>query len=219
MGKRNRFDKYVLFKDCHELTMDRFIAAVCDSDLEKLVKHGRAPLVVLEIHFQNLYNEFVDLRGDKNGAVALDLLKEIAYLSGKKSVLQECVNILRIRPVAEIVTELRQMGYSYAFDHTDKEAYEKDLKRVETSLKRTDSDIRNKQKELDRMKANESDGGGFKRSDFHAINTRLWKYMGSHIKMTDISVAEWCAMMRELDRYIEVANAQHNNLLKETANG
>lgn len=219
MGRKSKIPEYTLYRNCHELPMDRFICVLCDKDLSQLTKSGQAPVFILEAHFQDLYNEFVDLRGDKNGTAALELLKQITYNQNKKLIVQECLEIMRIRYVRDIAVELRQMGYNYRFDFSQKEEYERDLTRVAVSLKRIDTLIKSLEKDLNKFKSDESDGGGFKRSDFDHMNSSLSKYMGFHVKESEVSVARWCAMMRDMDRHIEVMNAQHNNLLTEKAHG
>lgn len=213
---------YELFTNCHELPMDRMITALCDGDLTALVKSGTAPEVVLQLHFQDLYQEFISLRGDKNSLAVLEILKRIAYAKTKKIAVEQCVEVLRIRYVPDIAGELKSMGYAYAFDPTDKEGFEKDLKRTLSASKKLSSEIALAEKELESFKSKETSDtnkGGFTRQYFDAVNSSLSKYMGFHVKESEISVARWCAMMKEYDRHIEVMNAQNNNLLNKKAHG
>lgn len=77
---------YSISRRCSEVTLDDFIACVCEGDLTRLVK-GHAEVMpkneALAAAFEELYSEYSDMLGNDKYSYTVDLMRKCARMEAK----------------------------------------------------------------------------------------------------------------------------------------
>lgn len=185
---------------CYTLKMNQFIRTLLGEEILS--------------EWEEIYSEYIGLRENKSTHFILDLLKSITYLQTKQYIIAKCVEVLAHTYSMELVTELKLTGCKGKFDWSDAEQYSNDLRAAISYGKRFSSQIARKEKELqdynDRYAAK-----AISRKDFDIWGITLSKYLGFRVDYDIITVSEFCQMMNQYERYCEVMNSEHDNLLKK----
>lgn len=183
---------------CYTLKMSRFISCLLGQDTIP--------------NWEDIYSEYIGLKENKGVDFILSMLKDIAYLQTRQYIIFKCVEVLSNVYNAELVSELRSAGCKGAFNWDDAAQYINDLKAAQSYAKRFTSQIKKKEKEIDEYNKR-YDGQSAQRKDFDIQAVTLGKYLGYRVSLDETTVAEWCAIINEYERYCEVVHAQQNNTL------
>lgn len=186
---------------CYTLKMNDFIPMVLNE-------------TTLPENWDDIYSEYIGLRESKGSSFILDLLKDITYMQTKQFIINECVKLLAMVYSRELVIELKILGCKGKFDWSDAGQYSADLRAAISYAKKFNSQIAKKEKELEDYNKRYA-GKGIERKDFDIWGITLSKYLGYRVDYSQVTVSEWCAMMNQYERYCEVENARHNNLLNK----
>lgn len=186
---------------CSTLTMNKFIAALL-GDLSYVGEH-----------WEDIYNEYVGLRENKQSSYILDLMKEITYLQTKVFIITKCVEVLAVTYSRELVMEVMQCGCKGKFDYSNPVAYSNDLKAALSFAKKYTAQSQRKEKDLNDYHARHG-SKVIERKDFDVWAITLGKFQGYRIDYDVVTVAEYCHLMNAYERYCEVVNAEQNNLIK-----
>src|SRR5687768_12404491 len=87
-------------------------------------------------NWEDIYNEYMSLRENKQSLYILNLMKEIVFLKSKHFIISKCVEVLALAHVPELIKELKMYGYHGEYSDTNKATYSRDLARVATGAKR-----------------------------------------------------------------------------------
>lgn len=180
---------------CSQLKMNQFISCLM----------GKETIP----DWEDIYNEYVSLRENKQSSYILDLMKEITYLQSKVFIITKCVEVLVITYSRELVMELKQCGCRGKFDYSKVVDYSNDLKSALSFSKKYLAQAGRKEKELEEYQARHG-GKVIERKDFDIWAVTLGKYMGFRIDYDVVTVSEWCHMMNTYERYCEVENSKNN---------
>lgn len=189
---------------CYELVMEDFLVFLLGENKDPLPQW-----------WDEVYSEYIGLRENKGSSFILDITKEIIYLQTKIFIITKCVEVLATVYSMDLVLELKQCGCKGVFDWSDKTGYSNDLKAAITFAKKYKNQIEKKEKELETYKIRHGNKA-IERKDFEVLRVTLFKYYGNRIDFKVITVAEWCIMLNEYDRYCEVVNAEQENLLNKS---
>lgn len=194
--------------NCNSVTMNQFITALLGD------------LSYVGTHWEDIYNEYVSLRENKQSSYVLDLVKEITYLQTKEFIIIKCVQVLTLVHSRELVMELKQCGCKGKFNYSDLVAYSNDLKAALSFAKKYKAQAERKDKDLQEYRDRHA-GEAIDRKFFDGLAVTLWRFMGSRVDYNVITVTEWCHMMNEYDKYceasvknksLEIANAKKENV-------
>lgn len=190
---------------CDNLKMNLFIDCLTT---------GNTALVGGETAWEQLHSEYIGLRENKSTSYILDLIKEITYLQTKVFIIIKCVEVLAHTYSRDLVVELKQTGVKGAFDYSKKEQYSNELRAAITYSKTTEAKVKRKDKEL---KDYYSRHGGtvVQRKDFEINAVTLSEHFGYHVDYDIITVARYCHMMNQYEKYCEIKHAEKNNLIPE----
>lgn len=179
------------FTSCSDLPMLNFIKITCTGDLKWLGRCGDP-----EKTWQQIHSEYCELSGDAQSSRALELAKQIAFLSNKIYITNTIVNYMVVRGrVDELVLELQKMGYRLKY--TD---LEKDLQRT-LSISKSDQIKLNMAKE---QYAKLDTGKETTEFEWYQILSALAKHRQvAVINPSMITVVEYIAMDKDLREYIK----------------
>lgn len=184
---------------CSDITVNQFRAAL------------KGDLSIVGGSWEDIYNEYISLRENKQSSYVLDLIKEITYLETKEFIIVKVVQVLA-KPIysRELVMELLQCGCKGKFDFSDLQAYSTDLgnalKYSATYRRKADQ----KQKDLDEYRARH--GGTISEDDyFNTIAVKLWRFMGSRVDYDVVRLSEFCHLVNEYDKYCEASAEDRSN--------
>lgn len=185
---------------CYELKMVDFIAF--------LLGEKEQPE-----NWNDIFSEYVGLRENKSSVYLLRLMTEINYLQNKYKIIIESVRILAVKKVEDLVDILKSHGFRAAYDWNNPSTYSRDLKAVLSGAKRLLTQCQRKQEELETYQKKHSKDA--ERKDFYMWAVALGEHRGHRVDLEVTTVAEWCIMLNNYERYCEVQNAKHNNLIKK----
>ena len=191
--------KTVFAMTCSELKMNPFISILL----------GQEPMPVW---WEDVYSEYMGLRENKSSSFILSLVKEITYLETKVFIITKCIEVLSVTYSRELVMEVKQCGCSGKFDWSNKAAYSNDCKAALSFSKKYVGQVLRKKAELEEYQKRHG-GGTIQRKDFDIWAVTLGKFMGFRVDFDAITVAEYCHMMNQYEKYCEVSHATQNNLI------
>jgi hypothetical protein len=177
-------------------------------------------------YWQDLYSEYIGLRENKSSLFILSLMKEIAYLKTKHFIIEQtCKMLIEIAgwkhdpdtitdEVKELKTILKDYGFRAEYNLSNKATFTRDIKSALSGAKKIITTWQRKQDELQAYEKRHA-GKEVQKKDFFIWGITLGKYMGFRIDMDITTVAEWCQMMNDYERFCEVQNATDNNKLKK----
>lgn len=164
-------------------------------------------------NWEDLYNEYMSLRENKNSSYMLGLAKEIIYLKAKYNIVIQCCTILNVcfthalvGPAADLKATLKLYGFRQPFDLANEMTFSRDLRAVLSLNKKTITTWERKEKELADFQQKHN-GKAWTRKDFYVWAVTLTEYMGHRVDLDEITVAEWCIMLNKYERYCEVKTA------------
>lgn len=186
----------------HNITMNQFITA------------WQGDLSFVGAAWDDIHNEYLSLRENKRSGYILDLMKEITYLQTKAFIVVESCKLLAVHYSRELVTEIKLVGCKGKFDFSDKATYSANLEAAIMKATQYKNQAARKEKELEDYQKKH---GGTKvdRKEFDIWAVTLSKHNNFYVDFDIISPARFCLMMNEYDRYCEVYNAEHNNLIED----
>jgi len=114
--------------NCYTLKMSDFLNCLLDNNLQSLNND-------LQL-WDQIINEFSDLRTNGLPNPALELQKEIAVLDKKVEIIDLCVSVLWEMYNRNLANELQQMGFSLKLDWANKVSYYKELNSVLSKAKK-----------------------------------------------------------------------------------
>lgn len=192
--------------------MDKFLDAYIDGNLKSLIISGNPTEQEINEAWAGIYEEYVDLMGDKNQKFYLEVSKETMILKAKIALIESSIFLLSkiyIKQVADRVVKI--LGGKFNFDFFNKEAYEKDIQGLKIRSKSLSIEYKLKQSQLETLEA-EQKGEKPTRDLFIVIFINLRGYYKYHVPNT-ISVLEFCKMLKELIHHTEKIN-QHGSRRK-----
>lgn len=178
---------------CGTITMNQFLAALL----------GDRSFITVD-QWEDIHNEYVSLRENKQSSYILDLIKEITYLQTKEFIIIKCVQVLAKVYSRELVMELKQCGCKGKFDFSNTAGYSADLKAALSFAKKYAGQIIRKEKDLKEYRDRHA-GEVTDRKFFDSVAITLWRFMGSRVDYNTVTVLEWCNMMNEYDRHCEAS--------------
>lgn len=164
--------------------------------------------------WEEIYSEYIGLRENKSTSFILDILKSITYLQTKQYIIGKCVEVLAHTYSRELVMELKLTGCKGKFDYSDPGGYSNDLRAAISYSKKFNTQIAKKEKELQEYNERYK-GASITRKDFEIWGVTLGKYNNQYIDFDIVTVARFCEMVNQYERFCEVENSKNNNLLNK----
>jgi len=168
-------------------------------------------------YWDDLYSEYISLRENKSSLFVLGLIKEITYLkAGYKIVEEACamLNLCFAHKLEDSAQELRAVLRLYNFRQPltlDSEAhFSRDIRAVLSGNKKKITTWQRKEKELVEYQEKHA-GKNWDRKGFFVWAITLGEKQGYRVDLDVVTVAEWCMMMNQYEKYCEVVNAQQNS--------
>lgn len=203
--------------NCYELKMAPFLTYLFD-EVEK------------PANWDDIYSEYIGLRENKNSLFILSLMKEVAYLKTKYFLIEKICEVLtsvvtnlsdkitvaqlsNVTELTDLIKTLKEYGYRYPYDMKNKLTFSKDIRAVLSSAKKLITTRQRKEQELEQYQKRHA-GKELTKKDFNVWAVTLTKFLGNYVNLEVVTVAMWCEMMNQYERYCEVQNAQQNNVLK-----
>lgn len=167
--------------------------------------------------WEDLYSEYIGLRENKSSLYILGLIKEIAYLKAKYTIVNQAVEMMNlcfentlIEQHKELKDILKQYNFRFAYDMTKPELFARDLRATLSQNKKTITTWQRKEMELDTYQKKHA-GEAWKKKDFYVWAITLGEHQGYRVDLEQTYVAEWCQMLNKYEQYCEVKNAQYNS--------
>lgn len=196
--------------NCYSLKMSLFIAYL----LNEIVKPD---------NWDDIYSEYIGLRENKSSMFILKLMTEIKYLKTKYFIIEKtCETLIGVGKsescdlidISELKIILKDYGFRAQYDIKNKSTYTRDIKAALSGAKKLITLWQRKEQELQQYEKRHA-GKEVQKKDFNIWAITLGKYLGFRIDLEVTTVAEWCEMLNQYEKYCEVINAEANNQLKK----
>lgn len=194
--------------NCYSLTMSQF--------LDYLFGETKPP------EWDDIYSEYIGLRENKSSLFILTLMKEIAYLKTKHYIIERActtaAQVVSMSPegmmpdISELIKVIKEYGFKGEYNVKNKSTFSRDIKIVLSQIKKLITTRQRKEEELEEYQKKHA-GKELTRKDFNVWAITLGKYLGYRVDLAVTTVAEWCMIMNEYERYCEVENSKQNNIL------
>jgi hypothetical protein len=177
---------------CSEVTLDEFIDCLVNGNLRRLVRDGNPSDEELRAAWIELYGEYSELSGNQSHRYMFSLMKSILVLK------------LRLLCVQGVLKSSKDMSVLKELGYTG------DTQRIIAKAKRELVELQGKEKELEKMKKDNS-GDSASEGDFTAWIVAVSKYMGYRIDRKTTTVAEFLSANKIMEREIETINKKRKH--------
>jgi hypothetical protein len=177
-----------LYLHATELTLDRFIDCLVDSNLNRLIKHGTAKYNDLVAAWESIYSEYCDLSGTIQYKQIIVVAEKIHKLDKKLTYLPYCLLVLEHHRSDICVKYLRDLGFSQKLDWDDPKQYQIDLMAIMSNVRGLQVNLQQAIKEREHLESGYSHRK-ITRQDFDELIAVLEKYMGFHFTTKELTVS------------------------------
>lgn len=168
-------------------------------------------------YWEDLYSEYISLRENKSSLYILGLIKEITGLKSKYKIVGEACTMLTlcfdnqlIEAAATIRAILREYNHRQAFDMSNPAHFSRDIRAVLSGNKKLITTWQRKEQEL-QVYQDKHAGKAWDRKGFFVWAITLGEHQKYRVDLDIVTVAEWCMMLNQYEKYCEVVNAQQNS--------
>lgn len=207
-GKSASGQRWVLYLSCQQLSLEKFLACLFDSNLQVLIISGKPPIEELAQAWTKIYWEYMDLNTGNESDYLLQLQKEITILHGEIVAVEAAIYFLS--PVMikysegskdELLKSLARYGYRTKIDFDDPD-YSDKLQIIHFKLAPKRLRLEQRNKELnDYLKARAKQT--IDKTYFTKILRRLATFQKVIvIRPKDITVEEFVFMVNEYLEHI-----------------
>lgn len=165
-------------------------------------------------NWEDIYSEYISLRENKSALFIMSLVKEIAFLKAKYNIVEQCCKLLSICFDNALISEtevlkdtLRRENYRFPFDLKDAAGFSSNIRAVLSANKKKITTWQRKEQDLKAYQDKHA-GKAWDRKTFYVWAVTLGEKRGTRVDLETITVAEWCIMMNQYEKYCEVVNAQ-----------
>lgn len=200
------------YRNCDELPIFNFYKVLEEKDFNYLYpefdgfndieKHNE-----IESVWKKIYDQYIDLSGDKTTMAYYELMGDIMYLKTRYKVVASLLSVLATsameKEVVDLyITELKRWDYSIKANKPLTE----ELERMVLQLRRSENKIRIKESELEDIKKENSG-----KEDFTLIQQQVKLEQAlnrNEIDVRRVSVSKWIVMMNEVKEIKEQQRKQ-----------
>jgi hypothetical protein len=182
--------------------MDRFLDCLFDDDLSVLIISGSPTKDDLHDAWNRIYLEYCSLMQDKTYNELFEKSKEIISLQAKISLVNGIVRHLCLAYTEELVKMLDGLGLrSKILPEDDGDVLEKKLASVISRAKKWVTQLDIQQGELQKLRQKNENGKGG-REYFDDTLSILSKFMGYHVKESEITVSRFCRDVNRMNEFL-----------------
>jgi hypothetical protein len=200
---------HLLYLDCATLPLKKFIACLCEDNLQALVISGKPTLPELQEAWWNIYAEFIDLCAEADNIYANRLQSDVNMFKARLLKIKLMVGFLRCEYDLQYVDELRTRGFRYKFEWDNQKQYHKDLDSTLAGTKHWQLQLQLREAELE---AYLDAAKGEKPSPlyFTQILIRLSDHAGFQLNPEVLTTAEFALRKKAYTDYADKVNKQKN---------
>jgi hypothetical protein len=196
---------YAFYQHIVDLPLNKFIEVSTSGNLSALIISGTPPEEDLMNGWGRIMQEYGDAIGDHEAILKLNLYKEIHRLELKINQIALIVSILKNYYIPSFVTELNNLLVTtMVFDVTKRDEYDKKLQLALNKSKGYKIQLDMHLMQYEAMQKKESQGSGLMTKEyFQSILLTLRKSEAYFIRDTDITVFEFCELIKRFNKEME----------------
>lgn len=197
-----------LFTQPNQTPLDVFIDVLINHNLNRLIRTGKAKLRDLAEAWEILFTEYCELSGSPQYIKIFNLSRQIGQQQSKILAIDLCIQVLSIRYSAACVTTLRKQGYNYKFDINNMANYNNDLNTVKIKSKTVRLTLEQALLAYQKL-ISENTGKQLTAQYFETQLVELSKFMGFRLNPKEITVSEYIAVLKRMEKEIEMYKKPH----------
>lgn len=181
------------YKSCAEITLYLFGKIIESGDLSLIDKKGKGKDAERSFHWNNIFNEYLELSKNENQHHILELMKYVSFMKIKIDLIYKCIQSISKNYNKELVDQLKKLGIRTKINRVTSH---EDIRKVLTEVKKINISLKEKEKELENLTKNEN-----KEKGFENILVDLSKFQGYRLDDKEISVKEFCSILNRYNDY------------------
>lgn len=184
---------------CQKVMFTAFKNATLHDDLSGLIKSGTPTPTELETAWEKVFNEYLTISGDTHIQQILILMKDIAILTNKITLIELIVEQMRISYVGAFADQLRSLGFRFQYEDGPELLRELELTLNQTIQLR----LRLQESQAEYQQLQVSDGAQVTDQDYEVYLSELEKFQGVAMNPDTTSVARYCAIVKRFKIHCE----------------
>lgn len=169
-GKHSQQVPVKLLRRCEEVTMEQFMACMCENDLSVLVVEGVPTPEELAEAWAALFYEYCDVVGASEAKYHAKITLHIELLRSQVNMGTGWLKMLQYRHSDNIVKALQNIGFEYDFDPADDVQLAGDIARAYAEIRSLSLDLKAKEMEFEHiLKNKKTTDDGVDRKYFYAV--------------------------------------------------
>jgi hypothetical protein len=186
------------YESCKDVVFSAFVKAIVHQDLSGLIKSGSPLPSQLASAWDKVFNEYLIISGDTQISTLLALLKDIAIITNKLTLIELIVNQLAVKHHVGLADQLRSLGFR--FQYADGPELMRELELTITQSKQHLLILEQNKAELQELQKNE--GKPATEQDYQLQLSALEEFKGVAINEDTYTVARYCADIKRMrERY------------------
>jgi hypothetical protein len=196
--------------------MEKFVACICENDINQLVVEGNPTAEELFEAWGQLFLEYCDLAEHTEVRYKFRLKMEVTCMKARIETAEACVHYLRVAndcratmpntPRNGFIQCLKDIGFDYELDFNDEGQFMKDLRRIEAELMPEGLRLKAKEMEMESIQNSSTDSEAVERKYFITIFNRINNYCKREAVNMQTTVEMYCASLRDYVAALETSN-------------
>jgi hypothetical protein len=184
---------------CDDVSLYIFLKVLTSGNNSLLIKRGFPTKEELTEAWESIFSEFTTLSDNKQSNYLLSLLREYYSIPNKIVIIETIVQALSERYDPELIRLLRSMGFRHKYEP---ETMAMDLQLTVTQSKSLVVRWNDLNTDLEKVGKSEKSEA----NDYDAILSELSKYQGYRLDPKQITVSEFCAIVKRFKKDNKVKN-------------
>lgn len=182
------------YSTCSDLSLYLFVKVLTTSETKWLIKSGKPTDKQLKEAWDKIFAEYSLLSENKQQNYLLNLLREYYTIPNRLAIIQTIVDNLAIKYDEDLINLLRQLGFRHSYTP---DTMSKDLQLTVTQSKGLILKHRALYDDLERLQSTSTKAES---NDYDIILSELSKYQGYRLDPKQITVSEFCAIVKNFKR-------------------
>jgi hypothetical protein len=191
---KKRLTLNTCFNTCNEVVLSAFIKAIVKQDYSGLIKSGSPSENELSTAWDKVFNEYLTISGDTHISTLLALLKSIAILTNKITLIEMIVQQMAVKHNPGLAEQLRSLGFRFQYE--DGPELRRELEITITQSKSLLLLLQQDEAELKELRKDE--GGAATEQDYQKQISAIEEFKGHSINEDVYTVARYVADIQRM---------------------
>lgn len=186
----------MFYRSCTELPLWNFIQVVTTGTLTPLIISGMPTDAELSEAWNDIFTDYCDMTTSKNQTYVLQLVREIKGIELQITIINTCIERLKLSYLPEVCDILREYGFNYEYTP---DTMLNDILSTVAEGSYLSVQLGVKRSEYDKYLASQESQNATE-NDYDEILSELSKFQGYHLRSKDLSVSEYVSIFNRFKK-------------------